>query len=282
MVDQLAEERTPSHFPLHPIAHTLRRMHELITIKISHYCEKARWALDRGGVAYREHGYMPAFHFPFAARALLGTGNGATDGTSTRFSTPLLVGQGGSRWADSTEIARYADPSLFELEEAEALDRHFSENLGAHTRRIVYWYALPDRPRLERLARENVGATQARLFVTALPVLEKVLRKSLRITEEGCARSVQKVDAIADEVAERLSDGRRYLVGDRFTIADLSFASLFSIVVMPPEYGATLMRPEELDGGLRAHVERYRAHPAGQFALRMFREHRAERAQRAA
>ena len=30
----------------------------LITIPISHYCEKARWALDRAGVAYRERAHL--------------------------------------------------------------------------------------------------------------------------------------------------------------------------------------------------------------------------------
>lgn len=34
----------------------------LITIPISHFCEKARWALDHAGLSYREHGYPPAVH----------------------------------------------------------------------------------------------------------------------------------------------------------------------------------------------------------------------------
>jgi glutathione S-transferase len=35
----------------------------LITIPISHYCEKARWALDRTGVAYVNRGHMPLLHW---------------------------------------------------------------------------------------------------------------------------------------------------------------------------------------------------------------------------
>ncbi|HET6281472.1 MAG TPA: glutathione S-transferase N-terminal domain-containing protein, partial [Polyangia bacterium] len=34
----------------------------LITIPISHYCEKARWALDRAGAAYVERKYLPVAH----------------------------------------------------------------------------------------------------------------------------------------------------------------------------------------------------------------------------
>jgi glutathione S-transferase len=34
----------------------------LVTIPISHYCEKARWALDRAGVPYREEAHIQAVH----------------------------------------------------------------------------------------------------------------------------------------------------------------------------------------------------------------------------
>ena len=34
---------------------------ELVTIPFSHYCEKARWALDRVSVAYHEQGHLPIF-----------------------------------------------------------------------------------------------------------------------------------------------------------------------------------------------------------------------------
>lgn len=34
----------------------------LITLPISHYCEKVRWALDRQGIAYREEAHAPIFH----------------------------------------------------------------------------------------------------------------------------------------------------------------------------------------------------------------------------
>ena len=36
-------------------------MIRLITIRFSHYCEKARWALDRGRIAYEERSHLPLF-----------------------------------------------------------------------------------------------------------------------------------------------------------------------------------------------------------------------------
>lgn len=38
------------------------KLHSLITIRGSHYCEKARWALDRCHVPYTEKAYMPMMH----------------------------------------------------------------------------------------------------------------------------------------------------------------------------------------------------------------------------
>ena len=46
----------------------------LVTIPISHYCEKARWALERAGIPYREERHVQAIHRIAARRA----GGGAT------------------------------------------------------------------------------------------------------------------------------------------------------------------------------------------------------------
>src|SRR5215210_3065100 len=34
----------------------------LVTLPISHYCEKARWALERAGIAYREERHVQGVH----------------------------------------------------------------------------------------------------------------------------------------------------------------------------------------------------------------------------
>ena len=46
----------------------------LVTIPISHYCEKARWALERAGIKYREERHVQGIHRIAARRA----GGGAT------------------------------------------------------------------------------------------------------------------------------------------------------------------------------------------------------------
>jgi glutathione S-transferase len=67
----------------------------LITIPLSHYCEKARWALDRVALTFREHAYAPLLHLVATKRYAGGT-------------VPLLV-HDGAHFVDSTAILVHAD-----------------------------------------------------------------------------------------------------------------------------------------------------------------------------
>ena len=60
-------------------------------------------------------------------------------------------------------------------------------------------------------------------------------------TEQG-QDSRQIIDAELDWLDEMLADGRDYLVGDRFSRADLTAASLVSTLALPPEH-PTYHRP---------------------------------------
>jgi len=81
-----------------------------------------------------------------------------------------------------------------------------------------------------------------------------------------------------------LADGRRYLTGETLTFADITFASLGALAVLPPEYpgnrlsGRRMTMAEIHDPAWRAEAEELRACPSGQFILRLYREERTPRA----
>ena len=81
-----------------------------------------------------------------------------------------------------------------------------------------------------------------------------------------------------DFVADLLADGRRYLCGERFGAADLTFASLAAASIVPPVYGTPLPQPDALPADTAELVGRARDHPAGEFAMRLFVDHRRESA----
>ncbi len=244
----------------------------LITIPISHYCEKARWALDRAGIGYEERAHLQVLHWIPVNRA---------GGNKT---APVLV------WADrvfvdSTDILEQADAAappgrgLFPDDpaaaaEVRALQRDFDAHLGPEGRRWMYNALRGHRDIAVRYGCTGVPAWQRRALPLAYPVAARIIDRYLDVTPETAARSELTVRATFDAVAERLADGRPYLCGERFSAADLTFASLAAPMLMPPEYGVPLPQPDELPPAMAATVHEHRAHPAGAHALRMFREER--------
>jgi glutathione S-transferase len=100
-----------------------------------------------------------------------------------------------------------------------------------------------------------------------------MLRRGLNITADGVARSLVKIDATFARISALLADGRRYLVGDRFTVADLTFAALAAPVLQPDDVDLGLP-PREFFGAANAQIDAWRATPAGAFALRIYKEDR--------
>ena len=238
----------------------------LITIPISHYCEKARWALERAGIPYRERAHMQIVHWLFVKRA----GGGMT--------APVLVTDDGRVLPESDEIIAWADArgelGLYPDDEVRELERGFDERLGPEGRRWMYNEMRSRRDLVLKYGPTGVPAWERRMLPLAWPVASRVIDRYLDITPALAAQSLAEVRASFDEVAERLSDGRAYLTGSRFTAADLTFAALSASVLLPPEYGVPLPQPDELPVGMATVVRELRSHPAGAFALRMFREER--------
>jgi glutathione S-transferase len=244
----------------------------LITIPISHYCEKARWALDRAGVGYEEHAHLQLIH-RFAVRR---AGGGTT--------APVLV-CGDRVLAESAEIVDEADaraPADRRLypddpgaaAEIRALERDFDERLGPHGRRWMYNGLRGRRDLAIAYGCTGVPAWQRRTLPLAYPLVARAIDRYLDITPTTAAQSEAEVRATFDAVAQRLGDGRPYLCGERFTAADLTFSALAASVLMPPEYGVPLPQPEELPAAAAAVVRELRGHPAGAHVLAMFRDER--------
>ena len=248
-------------------------MLRLITIPISHYCEKARWALDRAGIEYREERHIQGVHMVVARRA----GGGMT--------VPVLV-MPDRVLAESADIVEWADervPPEDRLStgdpEVDALCHRFDEKLGPHGRRLMYIHVLKDKELVLTFNNAGVPRWEDRLIRNGWPIVLRFAKRRLDIRPGIEQHDERVVWEEFDFAAELLADGRPYLCGDRFTAADLTFAALAAAMVVPPEYTVPLPQPsDDAPQEPRAIIERAREHPAGQHALKMFRQHRRERA----
>ena len=242
----------------------------LVTIPLSHYCEKARWALDRISLPYVEEAHVPLLSRFAARRAAGGT-------------VPVFI-QGNLRLIESGDILRHADSrrpgALYPLDEVgradvEALERRFDQELGTHVRRWAYAHLLPEKALLHELWSRGVPRREARWLPLIVPLARKLLRRAYKVTPAGAARSNERIREVFAAVEARLEDGRRFLGGDRFTAADLTFAALAAPAVFAPECRAAMPTLDAVPAAMRDEVMALRATGAGQFALRVYASERA-------
>jgi glutathione S-transferase len=159
----------------------------------------------------------------------------------------------------------------------EQLEQRFDEILGPATRLWVYRQLLPNKDLTVSIVERSVPRYQAVIGRAMFGVVKGMMERRLNMNEAAEASSLQDIHTIFDEVAERLQDGRRYLIADRFTAADMTFASLAAVLLLPPEYGGPLPTPDMCPPKMKSFVEELRAHPAGQFGMRLFREERPKK-----
>jgi glutathione S-transferase len=240
----------------------------LVTIPISHYCEKARWALDRAGVAYVEQAHIQAIH-RFATRRV---GGGLT--------APVLRCDDGAL-TDSTDILAWANaqsPPLRAIypkspDRAAAVRRlegYFDTRLGPQSRCWLYQQLRERRDLALDYGCAGVPAWERMTLRLGYPALIGIVAHILDVTPTTGLRSEHEVRAVFDAVGEYINDGRRYICGEEFTAADLTFSALAAPMLMPVSYGVQLPQPDELPPYTAAVVHELRAHPAGLHALRMY------------
>jgi glutathione S-transferase len=96
------------------------------------------------------------------------------------------------------------------------------------------------------------------------------------INAETAARSREKTEAALDRIAaERQPSG--YLVGDRFSVADLTAAALCAPLVVPPEFPYPFPTPSPEPAA--RWREACAPHPAFAWTLDIYRRHRGASAE---
>lgn len=242
----------------------------LITIPVSHYCEKARWALNCCGIAYLEEAHLPIFHVTSVKRVggrrpvpVLKTANALIQGSSSI-----------AEWADSFAPGRLIPANPEARRFAMALQRSLDHKLGVASRLWAYHHSLSNRRALVQMMSRAVPAWERRAFIAGYPVITLMMRRGMNITERTAVYAAEDIDQAFRQVERCLSDGRRFLAGDGFSIADITFAALAAPVLLPDEHPAMAGAMDVLDNQARSQVQKWRNTLAGQFALGLYQTRR--------
>jgi glutathione S-transferase len=239
----------------------------------SHFNEKARWALDFKRVPHFRRSLVPGFHVPTVRRMTGKTHvpvlqlNGATINDSSRI-------------IEALERA-YPEPALYPTEPTERrraveLEDYFDEELGPYIRRWIFFIILPY-PEYVRAAFVSHASPAIRLAHRAIaPLFGRLMRRQMDINPRSAEIARGKTLAAMNRLEKDLQ-GSDYLVGDRFTVADLTAAALLSPLVRPPEfpYKPALAIPEPF-AKVRDSLS---GHRAFEWTLRIYRHHRGTSAE---
>lgn len=234
----------------------------------SHYNEKARWVLTYKNVAHQRIGHLPGPHIRVMKKL------------SGQSSTPVLD-WGGKIIPGSAEIVSFVDsmvdakplyPELAEDRECVlAWCRRLDDELGPAVRTLAWSGIINHNQYAISVFGRGKSSIKLMFYGLLFPVLKPLIAKANGVNPENIARSGEIVARYLDEVAEAVSK-TGYLVGDRFTAADLTAAALLAPLANPGH--PDMRRPEPVVDSLQAILDRYSSHPAIAWVEQQYRQHR--------
>jgi glutathione S-transferase len=201
-------------------------------LKVSSYNEKARWALDYKGVPHVRRAVLPRRH-PAIAKRLTG---------GTTFPVLELDGEA---IGDSTAIIaaleeRHPEPPLYpsdpvERRRALELEDFFDEELGPYARRSVVSRMLPDAGLFLGAFAPDLPRGRRMIARATFPLVRRRVRSDLSINEVTVEHAERKLREVGERFRAELQLSG-YLVGNAFTVADLTLASLVAPLVAPQQF----------------------------------------------
>ncbi len=220
----------------------------LYLFAISHFCEKARWALDYLDIEFEPRHVAPGLHMVLAKK--LG---------APASSVPILVADGqlvqGSAaivdWADAVAPrSKHLTPEI-DREQCVALEKRLDDVIGVHIRRYYYSEALVEYPQtVKPIFAEKLSYLQKRLMGVSWGAVRKVMIKAMDLGPQQGEEAMRIIDAEMKWLDDLLSDGRQFLTGKQFSRADIAAASLLAPLAAPkqhPTYANMALPPNIAD-----------------------------------
>jgi glutathione S-transferase len=231
---------------------------------ISHYSEKARWALEHTGADHESVNLLPGPHLLTTRRL----GRAST--------VPVLVHdgtvvQGSDRILDHLEEHVPGGLSSPDRQRGRELERLVDEGIGVSLRCLAYYAYLPRRDLLTPLWTQDGPAYGPALYALAYPALARKIAQMYRVNASAAEAARRTLRRTVERLDEELA-AQPYLDGDRFGRVDLCTASLLGPLVRPPNHPCRWpVEPPEL---LREVENELRDSATFQHAVALYREHR--------
>ncbi len=223
----------------------------------SHFNEKARWALDWKGIAHERENYLPGPHMLLVRRL------------SGQTATPVLqigddIVPGSARIIAELE-RHYPSPSLYP-DDPEArrraleIEAHFDAVVGPAVRTAIFSVFLDHPDYVCGTFGEGKPALALWLYRATFPLAKPLIAAANGVSDPAnVARSFEITSETLDWVSANIGPSG-YLVGDRFTVADLTCAALLAVLCRPAH--PDMARPGPTPKPVEDLLARWADHPA--------------------
>lgn len=219
---------------------------------ISHYCEKIRWALDHKGLSYQTINLLPGSHIKLI--------RGMTGNTSV----PVLV-HDDKIVQNSADIIDYLDEAFpdrlltpldpQERQLAREWERRLDKVAGPAVRCYSYHYLLQRPKVVAPMLAAQTPFYNRYLIRLGFSRLEEIMRSWMKINERTAHAAQREMEDILSELA-RSYQSSAFLVGNRFTRADLTAAALFAPLFQPEAYPVPWPAPSKLPQPMQQWLQR--------------------------
>lgn len=245
---------------------------KLYQFPISHYCEKARWALQFKKAAFQQVNVPPGLHKLIIKRK--------APTAKAPITVPLLVSDT-TIIQGSGEIISYIDrvipknPLGFANEnlqkESAELEIFLDEEMATLFRSIAYNIFLKDQKKLILFWSKN-GPFYTRAWLTvAMPYIARMISQMYKTDTVYIAGYKDRFNAGMDRL-DILCESSSFLVGDRFSRVDLTMAAILAPMLFPREhpYPSPVSLPTEFQQFCKEHAER----PVLKRVAALYQQHR--------
>lgn len=232
----------------------------------SHFNEKVRWALEWKSIDYESRPLLPGLHIPIIRKL------------SSNTEVPVLkikgkVIQGSSRIIHALE-QRYAAPALYPDDEtlrlqALQIQREFDQTLGPAIRLAVF-YEVGDWSHARATFGKGFSTLKINTWKLLFPLMSYSIRHRYNVNTEEAQRARYLVSKALNFIAERTKHSD-YLVGNQFSIADLTCASLLMLATDVSQWGGPTSSGTEKH---TAWLQSWENHSSIDWVKEMYMRHR--------
>ena len=234
----------------------------------SHFNEKVRWALAYKNIPHERTTYLPGPHMGPIKRM---TGQSAT---------PVLEMEqehvaGSAQIIQRLEVAYPAVPLIptaqDEAQAALTWLKRLDEELGPATRAPIFDILVNELVYLAKTFGSQTHAIKRLGYLTLLPLVRPLMKKGNGVTPEKVKVAREVVQDYLTEISNA-SSATGYLVGQQFTVADLTAAALLAPLMSVAH--EDMKRPQPMPAALEDLQAQYADHPAILWAGSIYNQHR--------